>query len=111
MFARADLTFYTLAPAGAGKSDAPPVEGVWRPVTITYLKPRDVGRGDCELVEQFKSDVLPMFATRNVANHTSCIPHQEAGSNIDLEFESLSAAKPAKSSTPGAPSAAAPSSR
>jgi len=93
-FARADLTFYTLAPATGGQAtETPPVEGTWLPVTIAEHTPRDLARGDCELVEQFRSSVLPMFTTRGVDNHTTCIPHQESGSNIDLKFEVL-AAKP-----------------
>jgi hypothetical protein len=43
-------------------------------------------------VEQFRSNVLPMFTTRNVENRTTCIPHQESGSVIDLKFESFAAA-------------------
>ncbi|HEY3657019.1 MAG TPA: hypothetical protein VGL34_18755 [Steroidobacteraceae bacterium] len=91
-FARADLTFYTLAPANADKSaDNPPVDGVWLPVVIAARKPRDLSTGDCELVEQFKSNVLPMFTTRNVDGRTTCVPHQQSGSAIDLRFESFSA--------------------
>jgi hypothetical protein len=90
-FARADLTFYTLAPAGADQaSGGAPVDGTWIPVALAYQQPRDLGRGDCELVEQFRSNVLPMFTTRNVDNHTTCVPHQESGSVIDLKFESFS---------------------
>ena len=88
-FARADLTFYTLAPAGSDTPAATIVPGIWVPVLIAVRKPRDVGSGDCELVEQFKSNVLPMFTTRNVDSHTTCIPHQESGSGIDLKFESF----------------------
>jgi hypothetical protein len=91
-FARANLTFYTLAPVSAGKpADTPPVDGAWIPVVIAARKPRDLAAGDCELVEQFKSNVLPMFTTRNVDSHTTCIPHQQSGSVIDLKFESFSA--------------------
>lgn len=89
-FARADLTFYTLAPAANAKpEDGAPVSGTWRPVALAYQKPRELGRGDCELVEQFRSNVLPMFTTRDVANHTTCIPYQESGSVIDLRFDAL----------------------
>jgi hypothetical protein len=89
-FARADLKFYSLAPAAsAGATDGAPVDGSWIPVTMTDHQPRDLGRGDCELVEQFRTNVLPMFATRQVDNHTTCIPHQESGSVIDLKFESF----------------------
>jgi hypothetical protein len=91
-FARADLTFYTLAPAGSDKPAAPPVYGVWSPIVISARKPRDLALGDCELVEQFRTNVLPMFTARNIENHTTCIPHQESGSVIDLKFESFGAA-------------------
>ncbi len=90
-FARAELTFYTLAPPDAAKpADGPVVNGTWRAVALAARKPRELGTGDCELVEQFKSNVLPMFTTRNVESRTTCIPHQESGSQIDLRFDSFS---------------------
>lgn len=90
-FARADLTFYTLAPADSGTAAGSAVQGVWRPVTFAARQPRELALGDCELIEQFRQQVLPMFATRNVASNTTCIPHQESGSNIDLKFEAFTA--------------------
>ncbi len=93
-FARASLTFYTLAPGNQtgseGSADAP-VAGLWRPVALTDRSPRDLRVGDCELVEQFRNTVLPMFATRNLEDHTTCVPHQQSGSMINLKFESFSA--------------------
>jgi hypothetical protein len=87
-FARADLTFSTLAPVqGDAASDAKPVNGVWRTVAFTSHSPRNLRIGDCELVEQFRSQVLPKFATRNIVSNTTCIPYQESGSTIDLRFE------------------------
>jgi hypothetical protein len=92
-FARANLTFYTLVPSG---TDTPPgskqVDGVWRPVTFSNRSPRELSTGDCELVEQFRNNVLPMFTTRNVDDHTTCVPHQDSGSIIGLRFESFTAA-------------------
>jgi len=91
-FARADLKFYTLAPDGNGKpAEGARVDGAWRPVTLMARSPRELGAGDCELIEQFRDTVLPLFATRNVENHTTCIPHQEAGSVIDLKFDTFAA--------------------
>jgi hypothetical protein len=98
-FARADLTFFTLAPGAAdaapGATDtAPggkPVDGIWRPVAFADRSPRELSIGDCELVEQFRSNVLPMFTTRNVDNRTTCVPHQNSGSVINLKFESFAA--------------------
>ena len=90
-FARADLTFYAMAPADPATSDSKPVDGTWIPVTIAPHRPRELDRGDCELVEQFRSNVLGMFTTRNVENRTTCVPHQLSGSSIDLKFESFAA--------------------
>ena len=113
-FARADLTFYTLQPIGAdavrdlGAADdtraantpppaapqAKPIDAIWRPVTFAAYSPRELRIGDCELVEQFRHDVLPLFDARNVHSDTTCVPHQESGSVINLKFDALAAARP-----------------
>ena len=85
--ARANLIFYSLAPAGP--SDGPSIAGVWRPVTLAARSPRELATGDCELVEQFRAQVLPMFTTRNLVDQTTCVPHQDSGSVINLKFESF----------------------
>lgn len=95
-FARADLTFYTLAPLANSTAGADtPVEGMWRPVAFATRSPRELAIGDCELVEQFHNFLLPMFAVRNVVSNMTCIPYQESGTVIDLKFESF-VAVPAK---------------
>jgi hypothetical protein len=98
-FARADLTFYTLTPADSGTAPGSSVPGVWRAVAFAARRPRELGLGDCELIEQFRQQVLPMFTTRNVASNTTCIPHQESGSNIDLKFEAFTAVPGKKHAT------------
>jgi hypothetical protein len=105
-FARADLTFYTLTPSGTDQAaDGRPVEGTWRPVAFAARSPRELGIGDCELIEQFKTNVLPMFTIRNLDNRTTCVPHQESGSVINLKFESFAAlpSAPAQASRGSAP--------
>lgn len=85
--ARARLTFYTLAPVGNGEAASPPVNGVWRRVKIADRSPREIALGDCELIEQFRDKVLPMFATRNIDSRMTCVPNQLSGASIDLKFE------------------------
>ena len=91
--ARAYLTFYTLAPGQQpdGVSSATPVDGIWRPVALADRSPRELSTGDCELVDQFRTTILPMFTTRNIDNHMTCVPNQNSGSVINLKFESFSA--------------------
>jgi len=85
--ARASLRFYTLAPVGNGDNASPAISGVWRSVAFADRSPREVGLGDCELIEQFRDKVLPMFTTRNIDNKMTCVPHQLSGSGINLKFE------------------------
>jgi hypothetical protein len=96
--ARSDLVFYTLMPDPPDKSaDGSHTPGTWRSVALTQRSPRELGLGDCELVEQFREQLLPLFATRGIEDQTTCIPHQDSGSVINLKFESFTAAVAAKS--------------
>jgi hypothetical protein len=89
-FASAYLTFYTLATTGADRvADAPPVNGQWRSVKFTPRTPNQLGLGDCELIEQFRDHVLPMFTVRDIDDKTTCVPHQVSGSGYSLVFQSL----------------------
>lgn len=92
----AELTFYTLRPAGAGAAVAAgkqtgtsAVSGAWKTVKFRAGAPWEIGGGDCELVEQFAHDILPMFTTRAVDNQMTCVPHQVNALGIDLQFEVL----------------------
>ena len=90
-FARADLTFYTLSPDDSqGHGNGESVAGVWRSVRFADRSPREIAIGDCELIEQFRHSVLPMFTTRLIDDHITCIPNQESGSIIALSFDSFS---------------------
>jgi hypothetical protein len=82
--AMADLTFSSLQPAASG--DGAPV-GVWRHVALTPHHPFEFERGDCELIEEFRDKVLPMFTTRNLVNNVTCVPHQDSGSDFNLSYD------------------------
>ena len=86
-FARARLTFYTLAPVANAENSSSSINGVWRSVLFADRSPRELARGDCELVEQFRDKVLPMFTTRNIDSRMTCVPNQLSGSVINLRFD------------------------
>jgi hypothetical protein len=102
----ARLTFYTLAPADApppapGKDGKPPAPGdpgvgTWRTVELKVGSPRELEGGDCELVEQFAHELLPMFTTRDVVNNMTCVPNEANLFGIRLRFDSLGALPDAK---------------
>ncbi len=108
----ARMTFYTLAPPGTEQpvpkpkkgrpaTPAPPPEpgtGMWKTVEWRNKTPYWLEYGDCELVDQFDREVLPMFTTRNHQSHMTCVPHEVMLGGIQVRFEVLAplpkAAKP-----------------
>lgn len=96
-FASAEITFYTLATAPAGSADG--VAATWRKVQWAPHRPQQLADGDCELVEQFRDQVLPMFTTRDVNNHTHCVPNELNPGDLDLGFEVLVAQPSAAAQT------------
>jgi hypothetical protein len=48
----------------------------WKTVDLTSERDAVRAAGDCELVEQVKQSILPLFATRNVEYSSNCVPHQ-----------------------------------
>lgn len=86
-FARARLTFYALAPVVNPEDAGSSVSGMWRAVALADRSPHELARGDCELVEQFRDKVLPMFTTRNIDNRMTCVPNQLSGSAVNLKFD------------------------
>ena len=89
-FANASVTFYALVPTTEAKPDeasGAQDQGIWQTIEIAAHKPTELQPGDCELVEQFRDHVLPLFTRRNVDERITCIPHQQSGSSYFLRFE------------------------
>jgi len=87
-----------LQPADA-KSDAPTVPAHWQSVDVSRIS----GTGDplqdagqCELVEQIKQSVLPLFNPRKVQYNSTCVPHQLTVGGTTLKAEVLIADQPDK---------------
>lgn len=94
----ARATFHTLAPApvaptasdtpGAGPTAAVDgAAGAWKAVAFKERAPSWLEAGDCELVEQFDRELLPLFTTRNRQSHMTCVPNQYQLGSITLRFE------------------------
>jgi hypothetical protein len=92
--ATAYLTFSTLQPGSAAGA----IAGEWRHVALAPRRPYQFDYGDCELIEQFRDKVLPMFATRNLTNQVTCVPHQDSGSNFHLSYDVFAPPVPPKKS-------------
>ncbi|HEY1492872.1 MAG TPA: hypothetical protein VGF35_09610 [Steroidobacteraceae bacterium] len=89
-----------LTPVEEKGADTEPVAAVWRNVDVPRRQPL-AAAGDCELTEQIKAKILPLFATRNVEYTSTCVPHQLTPGGTTLKADVLVPAPPA-------PPAAAP---
>src|SRR3984893_11367016 len=66
-----------LQPAsGTADEQQTPVAAHWKPVDLKLRDSFSTDSGECELVEQIRHTIVPLFATRNVDLKTDCIPHQ-----------------------------------
>jgi hypothetical protein len=78
-----------LLPASGTAGDEAPVAAHWKPVDLKLRDSFTTDSGECELVEQIRHKIVPLFATRNVDLKTTCIPHQATASRPSLKLEVL----------------------
>ncbi len=83
--AEAHLGFFALVPAtGAGDTSA-----VWHKVVLRDHMPLAIEASDCDLVEQFRVELLPLFTTRAIENRMSCRGVDNDAVGLNLQFEAL----------------------
>jgi hypothetical protein len=112
IFPGVTLKIHVLQPANAqsgstgGTGDSQTVPAHWQRVRIA--PDRDLVReaGDCEVIEQIKQSILPLFSTRNVEYASTCVPHELNIGGTKLSAEVLVADQSAPSRGPGGDHAA-----
>lgn len=93
--ARAQMEFFALvlpadAPANAATTpETGNVPSRWRKVKLRYGSPSDLKVSDCELLAQFRDQVLPLFTIRNLVDRTHCRLGISQPGDLDLQFEVL----------------------
>jgi hypothetical protein len=79
-----------LTPAPSTESDVSHmVQAQWKTVKLPYRLSGINAAGQCELLEQFKQKVLPLFTTRNVDLVATCVPHQLSPLGTKLQADVL----------------------
>jgi hypothetical protein len=89
-------TVQVLVPLGdkTPPADAPPVNAQWKSVVIAPRGEPLSAAGDCELTEQIKQRILPLFTSRNVEYSSTCIPYQLQVGGTRLKADVLVAEQP-----------------
>ncbi|HUO19525.1 MAG TPA: hypothetical protein VMU44_07120 [Steroidobacteraceae bacterium] len=86
-FPSVSITMSVLEPAPAGASAADVVAAHWQRTDLHLDRDPVWEAGDCELLEQIKQKLLPLFATRNVDFASNCVPHQlELGTRLSADL-------------------------
>jgi len=70
------IKMQVLEPAGASDQSTEVVGAHWQRVDLHLDKDPVWEASDCELLEQIKQKILPLFATRQVDFASNCVPHQ-----------------------------------
>jgi hypothetical protein len=98
--ARAQVDFFALTlPADVPANTATTTEtgnvaSRWRKVKLRYGSPSDLKVSDCELLAQFRDQVLPVFTIRNLVDRTHCRLGNAGPGDLDLQFDVLVPAGP-----------------
>jgi hypothetical protein len=87
--------------AAAATPDAKTVAAHWKAVDLRLDRDALSESGDCELLEQIKQSILPLFTTRNIKYSSTCVPHQLSPGGTILRADVLVSDAP--DAKPGAP--------
>ena len=80
-FPTVDIKMNVLKPAPPpppGANAPPAVPAQWQLVDLTQYRDPLNAAGDCELIEQLKERVVPLFTTRKIEYRSNCVPNQLA---------------------------------
>jgi hypothetical protein len=75
-FPAVNIKMSVLEPAPDNATATNLVGAHWKRVDLHLERDPVWEAGDCELLEQIKQKILPLFATRNVDFASNCVPHQ-----------------------------------
>jgi hypothetical protein len=90
-FPGVEVKMSVLVPADSATATAaePAVPSHWKNVTLRLDRSSVSEAGECELVEQVRQKVLPLFTTRNVDYRNVCVPHQLSPGGTALSADVL----------------------
>jgi hypothetical protein len=81
------IRMQVLQPAGADDKGSGVVGAHWKRVDLHLDRDPVWEATDCELLEQIRQKILPLFAARNVGFASNCVPHQAyLGTRLSAEL-------------------------
>ncbi len=86
----ADFESLTAVEAATGET----VPALWTKREMSPNRPRFMGEGDCELVEQMKGMIAKNFSLRELSYKTTCVPNELFLNGFAVKAEALIATAP-----------------
>ena len=83
------IKMQVLKPADTQTAASLVVPAHWKTVDLRLDRDSLSQAGDCELLEQIKQKILPLFSTRKLDYSSNCIPHQLSTGGTRLSVEVL----------------------
>jgi hypothetical protein len=80
-----------IAGKGAASAGGASLAAHWRTVDVMLARSALDQAGQCELLEQVRQRIVPLFSTRNVRFRSNCVPHQLTLPGAVLKVEVLTA--------------------
>jgi hypothetical protein len=77
--------------AGSHDASSPVITAHWQTVQLRLDSSPVNESGMCELVEQVKTHILPLFATRNLDFRQHCVPHQLSSRGTTIRVDVMKA--------------------
>ena len=90
LFPGVRIKMQVLTPATAAATPAADtVAAHWKAVDLRLDRDALSESGDCELLEQIKQSIVPLFTTRNIKYSSNCVPHQLSAGGTILKADVL----------------------
>ena len=81
------IKMQVLQPAAVNDTSAEVVGARWQRTSLHLDKDPVWEASDCELLEQIRQKILPLFTTRNVDFASNCVPHQASlGTHLSADL-------------------------
>ncbi len=90
-FHRVKLAFAIPVPADRTDISREIIPAEWQEVKVVSRRSGHLDPGDCELLEQFERQVLPLLQVRNMNRRTHCAPSRSEFNSLRLRLTALKA--------------------
>ena len=88
-FQRVNMAFALPVPREMADISAEVFPAEWRVVKVSGVSSRYLDDGDCELLEEFERQVMPLLNVQNTGRKIRCVPYRREFNRVNLRVKAL----------------------